>query len=813
MEPKQASGRTKERGFTVNPLSPFTYYRRHKGSALLLLALITLATLALYLMVSVLDSIPTRAHFHYLTRLSRVYPASGSAIDSGVVSQIQTHPAVARVVPDNGLSISPPSLIGTDSLRLLGVSQDDAQYLVDHYGVRLKEGRMFEPRTNEIVLSEEVARALGLQIGDRVGRAIHERYYGNVPAPMVLVGILEGDPATGSGPSIRVGLASYEYLDNHELYAPRASGLLVIAREGHKATVDEFLETTIRSTRTEVETYGEISELVEMGLRGLHLIFGVVNCVVAVVVALVVGVVNRIALTRRMAEFGLLHAVGYRRKRLIDRLTLETTAVAGAGWIAGLVLSWFVLAWLKAGLYYSKGMELDLTNAAPLWFTLPLPIVVVGFAVLSTRRTFARFDAISIIERGKLGMEAPSGQRADKRSRARRSRARRSSTRPLSSRTFYLRHRRRGVLLVASMALMILGVAFPAFLVSVVIGAFEPSFEYLRYVSRVSSATGHAVDPGVMARIRSHPAVARVIPAMPLGLTALVPPGSGTGVSVYGVAEDELPVLVDLFGMRLVEGRLPRVRSNEIVVSEAVARNRGLRVGDTVGRSVRDEGNVDPLISDDIPVEMVVVGLLSADDLWLGFASFEYLESHELTSLRPVHLLVIPAEGRKDEFDAWLGESVASVQTDVDTFVAARLEARQAEKSMLLLFAAVESIIAVVAAIALAVLNHIFFSQRRDEFGILHAVGHSRPWLVLRTVRETGSVVAVAWLIGAAMCATGLVWAQAGIYAPRGLSLDFTNPAPWLFTFPIPLAVVAVGAGTIARALSKLDPVAVIERR
>jgi hypothetical protein len=70
MEPKQASGRTKERGFTVNPLSPFTYYRRHKGSALLLLALITLATLALYLMVSVLDSIPTRAHFHYLTRLA-----------------------------------------------------------------------------------------------------------------------------------------------------------------------------------------------------------------------------------------------------------------------------------------------------------------------------------------------------------------------------------------------------------------------------------------------------------------------------------------------------------------------------------------------------------------------------------------------------------------------------------------------------------------------------------------------------------------------------------------------------------------------
>jgi ABC-type antimicrobial peptide transport system permease subunit len=792
----------------VNPLSTFTYHRRHKGSALLLLVLIALATLALYVMVSVLDSMPMRAHFHYLTRFSRVYPAGGGSLEPGVASQIQAHPDVARVVQDNGLSISSPSLIGTDDLRLLGVSQEDAQYLMDHVGVRLKEGRMFEPRTGGVVLSEEVARALGLQVGDQIGRTIDERYYENIAAPMVLVGILEGDPAASSASSVRVGFASYEYLDGHELYAPRTTGLLVAAREGRKSMVDEFLESTIRSARTEVETYGKISELARMGLRGLHFIFGVVNCLVASVVALVVGVINRIALTRRLSEFGLLHAVGYQRKRLIGRLTLETAAVAGLGWIAGLGLSWLVLAWLKSGLYYSKGMELELTSLAPFWFALPVPVVVIVFAIFSVRRTFARLDAISIIERGKLGMEAQDGQRSGKRSRARR-----SQTRPLSPRTFYLRHRRRAFLLVVSMALMILGVAFPVFLTSVIFDAMKPGFEYLRYVSQVSPGLGHAVDPGVAAQIRSHPAVARVIPTMPLGLTALVPPGSGTGVTICGVAEDELPGLMDLFGMRLVEGRLPRPRSNEIVISEAIARNRGLHIGDTVGRSVQGEDEADPLISDDIPMEMVVVGLFSIDDLWLGFASFEYLESHELASLRPVHLLVIPAEGRKGELDAWLGESVASVQTDVNTFAAAQLRERRAAQSMLLLFAAVESIVAIVAAIALATLNHIFFSQRRDEFGILHAAGRSRLWLVLRTVRETGSVVAVAWLIGALLCGVGLVWTQSAIYAPRGLSLNFANVAPWLFTLPIPLAVVAVGAGTIARMLSKLDPVAVIERR
>jgi len=54
---------------------------------------------------------------------------------------------------------------------------------------------------------------------------------------------------------------------------------------------------------------------------------------------------------------------------------------------------------------------------------------------------------------------------------------------------------------------------------------------------------------------------------------------------------------------------------------------------------------------------------------------------------------------------------------------------------------------------------------------------------------------------------------QTHLYAPKGLSLDFFNPAPWLFTLPIPLAVVAASTGMIARTLSRLDPVSIIEKR
>jgi hypothetical protein len=331
---------------------------------------------------------------------------------------------------------------------------------------------------------------------------------------------------------------------------------------------------------------------------------------------------------------------------------------------------------------------------------------------------------------------------------------------------------------------------------------------------------------------------------MSLGLQVDVPPGGVMITSIYGALEGDLPILMDLLGMDVKEGRLPRPRSNEIVLSEPVALNRGLRVGDRIGAPAYERGEFELLDMDDIPVEMVLVGILrrvqdrsllpqagssggerqriehpcsgrtlSSDAMWLGLASFEYLEGHELASSRLVHQLVVPADGRKDELDAWLKGSVASAQTNVTTYDLEYREHRQIVQVLILNFAVVGCVTAIVAAIAMATLNYVFFAQRREEFGILHAVGRSRLWLVLRTMKETGSVITIAWLVGAVICCIGLICFQALVFAPKGLSLNFFNLTPWVLTFPVPIAVVAVGTGTIARTLRRLDPVAVIERR
>jgi ABC-type antimicrobial peptide transport system permease subunit len=131
----------------------------------------------------------------------------------------------------------------------------------------------------------------------------------------------------------------------------------------------------------------------------------------------------------------------------------------------------------------------------------------------------------------------------------------------------------------------------------------------------------------------------------------------------------------------------------------------------------------------------------------------------------------------------------------------------------MLTMALLESVIAVVAAIALAVLNYIFVSQRQSEFGVLHALGYGRLRLVWCAITETAFTTGVAWGASAVLFLIGLLVLQFRVFAPLGLRLDFFNLTPWLFTLPIPVAVLLATTGTVARLLTRLDPVSIIERR
>jgi len=777
----------------MNPLSPFTYYRRHKGGTALLAMIIALVTLAVGLMVSVLDSYVENLYLDlaYLHSLASIYPNEIGEVDPGIAAQVRDHPDVERVIPDSWISIQHPALVGTSRVRVFVIPVAEMPGLLRTCAQRVQEGRLPVANAAEFALSVDTARALGLRLGDRVSRATNPNYYSALASEMTLVGLLDQDPAAEKR-NVRLGLASYEYITGHEDYQPRMNGLLAVARPGRIAALSRFLEA-LPDKQVQVETLDlQASDIAQMGSI-LYPLFAMVDLMVAGVAAVVVGVINQIAISRRLPEFGLLHAVGWRKGALLRRVTGGTAVTAALGWLVGLAGMGALIALGRETVFASRGLEWSL-SITPFLYSLPIPLTVVCFAVWSVWRVFGRLDAVAIVERGKLSMEENGKQHA-----------RRSSARPLSSWTFYLRHRRRGIMLVMAMALMIVGVAFPVSILMPIFDAQMPSIEYLRYVSAMWPGARSDLDPGVVAQVRAHPGTARVIPVLTFGFGVTVPPFNTVRARLNAVSEDDMVYLMDLFGLRVLEGRLPRPRTNEVVLSEALALNRGLHVGDAIGYPVDER--------DGCPYEMTIVGLLETDGMWMGFASLEYAQSHELTAGYSPDMFVAPGAEGKDSLDAWLLENVDSSATVVRTYEEERREIERYRLGMLMVLGVVELLVALIAAMALAVLNYIFYSQRRDEFGALHALGRVRGWLTWRAGRETLTATAAAWVIGAALCMGIAVYLQFTMFVPKGLSMDLAGIAPWLFTLPIPLAVAAASTSTIAWMLRRLDAVAVIEGR
>jgi hypothetical protein len=373
------------------------------------------------------------------------------------------------------------------------------------------------------------------------------------------------------------------------------------------------------------------------------------------------------------------------------------------------------------------------------------------------------------------------------------------------------------VLLVGVMGLMTMAVVLFIFALALDADAKEPFLGYLSRVSMVRSPGNvRSLDPGVAAQVKAHPAIERVIPIDRYHmLNVTIPPFASAQGDPFAVYAEDMAYLVELYGLQLKDGHLPRPGTNEMVIPEALAQNRDLEVGDVIGDPAQPAYPGAPSLDPSFVISGIFARPTAPEDgSGLGFVSLEFLESQEAydaPDLPP--LLLVPKAGQKGVLDDWLEMELAGMNASVSTYRQEVDRIQNKARQDMLSMALLEGLIAVVAAIGLAVLNHVFTSQRHAEFGVLHALGYGRQQLVGRVLGETAFMMGIAWGLTAILCLVAVLGLRFGVFAPLGLTVNLFNLTPWLYTLPIPIAVLAVTAGTTARTLSKVDAVSIIERR
>jgi len=374
---------------------------------------------------------------------------------------------------------------------------------------------------------------------------------------------------------------------------------------------------------------------------------------------------------------------------------------------------------------------------------------------------------------------------------------------PFSTFTYYRRNKRRVLPVLLIIALLVVGINA---VVEVVASFADTAYQYndsLQCLSMIIPRTALTVEPSLIAQVKSHPYVAMAIPTNGFSIYVDLLVGQEY-FSVLGLKEQDIPEVLQRCQVQVKEGRLLRPSSNEVMLSEAIVRARGLHLGDKIGNPVNER--------DAMPTEFVLVGILDGQ-VNLGAVSYEFLASHELYAPRREIWLVFPEQGEKEAMDRFLEQTIASQQTRLWDHNALQRQLTASFQNMYLIIAILDVIIVSVVTVAIVLLNYIYFMQRLDEFGTLYALGFSRRTLVARVFREVAVSAVVAGGAGVILSWACFLWLQVNVYAPRGFELNVFSFRPLLYTIPVPVAVIVGSVVPITWVLAHFDPVTIIERR
>lgn len=273
--------------------------------------------------------------------------------------------------------------------------------------------------------------------------------------------------------------------------------------------------------------------------------------------------------------------------------------------------------------------------------------------------------------------------------------------------------------------------------------------------------------------------------------------------ALFGLRQEDMSEMLRMTDMRLVQGRMPKKGAPECVLSIALAKNKKVKIGDTVlGPNTTDSYS---------PIPVKLVGLLDGEN-WFAVMSYEYVAEHYFPATAN-NLLSSGNVSTQAALDDQIKKSMDPTQIRMFTFGMLVKELRESLENLYLIMRVVVAVVVLVLAIMMGLLSNIFFTQRLPEFALLTAMGYTRKRLLGRIIRETSLMVVGGWVLGA-ICTVGLLnLLNLLVFAPRGLLLNPYDIGSYAYTMPLPITVLAFASITAGSRLLSFDPVAIIERK
>ena len=384
-------------------LSAWTYLLRTPRRIAPVFAIQALVTCLLVLIITPTNAFEAtaRANIRPLEVFTIVSPRVRRDFDEELLGLLDRDLAQAARVEAKMFWLRTPMIVGEGYAPMIALPQGVREEFLARVGSHLIDGEMPAPGTDGVVLHEAVVRARGMKLGDQFGQLVDPQ--DSTPGRFTLVGILDGDA--------RIGVADHAYASEPFFVLARRPPFQVIyAIPGRKAESDRYLHD---AQQAGVGGQGEpafrvidvpyVEGQIARTLANLPVIIGFITFSVGIVVALVIALLNVIAVQVRVDEFGVYLAVGHQRWRLVRKLAVETAAVAVTAWAVGLGAGLAGVALYRDLWLEPRGIILSLLDARPLLFSLSVPVFSTLTGAVALGRRLHHMDPVAIIQRRGTG--------------------------------------------------------------------------------------------------------------------------------------------------------------------------------------------------------------------------------------------------------------------------------------------------------------------------------------------------------------------------------------------------------------------------
>jgi len=383
-----------------HPLSPLTYLTRNPSKVLPMGFVIVLCVFLIAAVASIANSIDltVRTIYRYTEFFTYVIPQRSTQsvpMDQRAVLELQ--PEIERIIEGGVFFVNIKTVVGRLPFVVIGSNPEERDYLLKRIGATLESGRMPGDGKAEVVVSKPILENRGLKLGDVIAGPLDEGGIAGSPVPVKVVGVLKSD--------IWVAMSSRTFTDKTFLLTPKCL-LFTTKVPADLDVVNERLMPVGRKAdgllfpeKVNVLTRASLLAEVRDSLSSMYMIMEVVSATVIFVIALMSGMLSNIYFTQRIPEFGVLAALGIGRARLMMKIVWETVILTVIAWAIGSVLSVFLLTYLAANVFKQRGLFLDAMDPWAYQHTLPIPVAITVFAMVTVWVRLKRLDAVSVIER------------------------------------------------------------------------------------------------------------------------------------------------------------------------------------------------------------------------------------------------------------------------------------------------------------------------------------------------------------------------------------------------------------------------------